>query len=94
MATRGTVTTGSGPHGVVIDTSGRWAWVTNSFDNTVSTIDLAALSVAATIPVGKGPNGISFSPEPPASIATNRTILTIPVPPANSQWPAPSTHSP
>ena len=31
MSTRGTVTTGAGPHGVVIDDSGDWAWVTNSY---------------------------------------------------------------
>ena len=40
MTTRGTVTTGAGPHGVVIDDSGEWAWVTNSFDNTVTAVDL------------------------------------------------------
>jgi len=85
MTTRGTVTTGSGPHGVVIDTSGRWAWVTNSFDNTVSVVDVAGLSVVATIPVGNEPNGISASPKPPAAAPTNSTTLTIPAAPANGQ---------
>ena len=67
MTTRGTVPTGSGPHGVVIDTSGHWAWVTNSFDNTVSAVDLAGLSVLATIAVGAEPNGISYSPRSPTA---------------------------
>jgi YVTN family beta-propeller protein len=67
MNTRGTVTTGAGPHGVVIDTSGNWAWVTNSYDSTVSAVDLSNLSVLATIAVGAEPNGISYpslSPRP------------------------------
>lgn len=85
MTTRGTVATGSGPHGVVIDTSGRWAWVTNSFDNTVSTVDLAGLSVVATIAVGTEPNGISSSPQPPAAAPTNSTALTIPASPKGGQ---------
>lgn len=77
MTGRGTVPTGSGPHGVVIDASGRWAWVTNSFHNTVFVVDLTALSVTATIPVGTGPNGISFSTTPPAPAPATTTSLTI-----------------
>ena len=45
ITVRGTVDTGSGPHGVVIDTSGTRAWVTNSYDNTVSVINLGSVSV-------------------------------------------------
>lgn len=59
MTVRGTVSTGSGPHGVVIDTSGTWAWVTNTYANTVSVADLPTLSVVATVPVGTEPAGIS-----------------------------------
>lgn len=89
MTIRGTVTTRSGPHGVVIDASGQWAWVTNSFDNTVTTVDLAGLSAVATIPVGNEPNGISSSPKPPAAAPTNNTRLTVPAPSANGQSGAP-----
>jgi len=78
MTVRGTVGTGSGPHGVVIDTSGTRAWVTNIFDNTVSVIDLTNLSALATIAVGKEPNGVSYSPRPPA-VPTAATI-TLDVP--------------
>ena len=55
------VSTGAGPHGVVIDPTGTHAWVTNSYDDTVSVIDIPTQSVRmATIPVGMGPNGISY----------------------------------
>lgn len=74
MSTRGTVTTGAGPHGVVIDTTGHWAWVTNSFANTVSAVDLSPLTVAATISVGTGPNGISYSTRAPAPTAQTITL--------------------
>ncbi|HEX9835145.1 MAG TPA: hypothetical protein VGA66_19045, partial [Mycobacterium sp.] len=62
MAVRSTVATGSGPHGVVIDTAGTRAWVTNTYDNTVSVIDLPTASVIATVPTGTAPSGISYSP--------------------------------
>ena len=78
MTTRSTVPTGSGPHGVAIDTTGHFAWVTNSYDNTVSAIDLTSLSVSATIPVAAAPNGISYSPRPPAPAAAATTTLDIP----------------
>ena len=36
--------------------------MTNTYANTVSIIDLAERKVVATVPVGKGPNGISIAP--------------------------------
>ncbi|MGB8506331.1 YncE family protein [Mycobacterium sp.] len=80
MTVRGTVPTGSGPHGVVIDTSGTRAWVTNTYVNTVSVIDLPTLSVVATVPVGPEPAGISYSPHPPAPAGAETTQLNIPTP--------------
>ena len=35
---------------------------TNTYANTVSVIDVAERKVIATVPVGKGPNGISITP--------------------------------
>lgn len=93
MTNRGTVDTGSGPHGVVIDTSGKWAWVTNSFDNSVSVIDVNGLSVASTIPVGAEPNGISYSPVPPAKAASAAITLDIPIPPAPAESQGLDPHS-
>jgi YVTN family beta-propeller protein len=74
-----TVTTGSGPHGVVVDPSGRRAWITNVYDGTVSVIDLAARTVVATVKVGRSPNGISYSRRPPAPGAAH-VALVVPQP--------------
>ena len=57
----GTVETGQGAHGVVVDPSGRQAYVTNLYDNDVAVLDLDELRVVGRIPVGDKPNGISFS---------------------------------
>lgn len=80
MTVRGTVGTGSGPHGVVIDTSGTRAWVTNIFDDTVSVIDLGSLSALATVAVGAEPNGVSYSPRPPAPPSSATVTLDVPAP--------------
>ena len=94
MATRGTVTTGAGPHGVVIDTSGDWAWVTNSYDNTVTAVDLATLTAMTPIPVGTQPSGISYSPQPPAAAPANVGTLDIPTPSASpGQTSQPDEHA-
>ena len=63
------IETGLGAHGVVIDSSGRYAYITNIYENTVSVIDIEQKTVIATIPSGVAPNGISFSALPviPAS---------------------------
>jgi YVTN family beta-propeller protein len=66
MTVRATVETGAGPHGVVVDPAGTFAWVTNSGDNSLSAVDLADRSVSATVPVGERPRGVSYSPRPPA----------------------------
>ena len=80
MTVRGTVRTGSGPHGVVIDTTGAKAWVTNIYDDTVSVVDLDALEVLETVPVGDMPNGVSFSSRPPAEANAPSIALDIPEP--------------
>jgi YVTN family beta-propeller protein len=78
MTPRGIVTVGAGPHGVVVDDSGTWAWVTNSYDDTVTAIDLSNLSLLSPVPVGTRPNGISYSPRPPAAAPSLITTLEIP----------------
>ncbi|GAB2696376.1 YncE family protein [Thalassiella azotivora] len=55
------VPTGAGPHGVVADPTGRWAWVTNTDDATVTVVDLTAMRAVGTVDVGAGPGGISLS---------------------------------
>ena len=94
MSTRGTVTTGAGPHGVVIDDSGDWAWVTNSYDNTVTAVDLASLTAMTPIPVGTQPSGISYSPKSPAAAPANVGTLDIPTPSASpTQTSQPDEHA-
>jgi YVTN family beta-propeller protein len=61
----GRVRAGLGPHGVVVDPGGRRAWVTNTYSDDVSVIDLEARAVVATVPTGRAPNGITFTPFEP-----------------------------
>jgi YVTN family beta-propeller protein len=56
------IETGEGAHGIVVEPSGRHAYVTNLYGNDVAVLDLDTLDVVARIPVGDKPNGISFSP--------------------------------
>lgn len=59
-----TITCGNKAHGIVIDDAGEKAYVTNSGEGTISVIDLQTQEVSATVPVGKGPNGISWWKSP------------------------------
>lgn len=59
-AITGTITAGYATHGVVVSEDGKKVFVTNSLSNTVSVIDAGTQKVIQTIPVGKGPNGISY----------------------------------
>ena len=57
------VPVGLHPAHVVITPDGRFAYITNGGDNTVSVVDAAAQRVVATIAVGKFPHGIRVSPD-------------------------------
>ena len=54
-----------GPHPahVVVSPDGRFAYITNGGDDTVSVVDTSERRVVATIPVGKFPHGLRFSPD-------------------------------
>jgi YVTN family beta-propeller protein len=78
FAVVGTVETGRGAHGIVIDPSSRLAYISNIYGDDVSVIDIAAQKVIATIPSGAGPNGISFSPVAPAVPAAPQIRITMP----------------
>ena len=45
-----------------MDREGRHAYVTNTYEASVSVLDVKDLKVIATVPVGKGPNGLSATP--------------------------------
>ena len=49
-----TVVTGAGAHGVVVDRDGRYAYVTNTYANSVSVLDIKDRKVVATVRMGKG----------------------------------------
>ena len=68
MVEVGEVATGAGAHGVVVDASGRRGYVTNIYADTVTVVDLTNDTAIATIPVGDGPNGVTWSP---VAIATD-----------------------
>ncbi len=72
-----TIATGRGAHGVVIDPSSTHAYVTNIYGGDVAVLDLTEMKVVARIPVGKMPNGISFSSAPPPTGSDKR--MNIPV---------------
>ena len=67
FAVAATVETGKGAHGVVIESSSRYAYITNIYGSDVAVLDLAKRKVVAKIPTGAGPNGISFSSIPPVA---------------------------
>lgn len=55
-----TIQVGHKAHGVVISHDGRYAFVTNTDDNTICMIQTSSRKVVATIPAGLAPNGIAY----------------------------------
>lgn len=68
-----TIETGRGAHGIVVDPSGKYAYITNIYDNTVAVLDIAEQEVIKVIPSGEGPNGITFS----ALATANPAVATL-----------------
>ena len=60
---KGTVPVGGSPNWVACDPEGRFAYVSNPKDDSVSVIDIAAVREVARIKVGKGPKRVAFSVE-------------------------------
>lgn len=59
----GKVPVGKHPAHVVVFPDGRWVYVTNGGDDTVSVVDAGAMKVVATIATGAFPHGIRLSPD-------------------------------
>lgn len=55
-----TITTGPGAHGVSVPAHGAYVFVTTISDNSVSIVDTESQSVAETMLVGDGSNGIVY----------------------------------
>ncbi len=74
-----TVRVGLHPAHVVLTPDGRFAYVTNGGENTVSVVDTEARRVAATIPVGAYPHGIRISPDGKEAYVANLKGATVSV---------------
>ncbi len=60
---KGVVPVGGSPNWVVCDREGKFAYVSNPKDDSVSVIDIEAVREVARIKVGKGPKRVAFSVE-------------------------------
>lgn len=54
------IPSGKGAHGIAFSADGKIAYVTNTWENTVSVIDLDKEEIVKTISVGSKPNGIAL----------------------------------
>lgn len=72
-----TLETGQGAHGVVVEPAGNYAYITNIYADNVAVLDLTTQEVIASIPVGSGPNGISFSSVPAVVPSAQEIALEI-----------------
>ena len=79
------VPVGLHPAHVVLTPDGRFAYVTNGGDNTVSVVDTAVQRVVATIQVGKFPHGIRVSPDGKQAYVANLKGDTVSVIDTGSQ---------
>ena len=73
-----TVPTGQGAHGVVIEPSSRYAYITNLYGNDIAVLDIAARKIVARTLTGAAPNGISFLPLAPAPALSGQIELKLP----------------
>ncbi|HWU38572.1 MAG TPA: cytochrome D1 domain-containing protein, partial [Candidatus Acidoferrum sp.] len=73
------VAVGKHPAHVVLTPDGRFAYVTNSGENTVSVVDTGARQVVASILVGAHPHGIRISPDGKEAYVANLKGGTISV---------------
>jgi len=55
-----TIIVGTAPHGVVVDSNGKFVYVTNLLSDDISIIDVEKGKETARLPVGDMPNGISI----------------------------------
>lgn len=90
----GAITGLHGTHGVALDTSGKFGFVSDGGGNAVVMFDRATLAVVATIPAGTNPDGIVFEPSTQTAWAFNgrsknvtvideasrKAVATIPLP--------------
>jgi YVTN family beta-propeller protein len=90
----GAITGLHGTHGVALDTSGKFGYVSDGGGNAVVAFDRSSLATVATIPAGTNPDGIIFEPATQTvwafngrskdvtviDAATRKAVATIPLP--------------
>ena len=89
----GAITGLHGTHGIALDTSGKYGFVSDGGGNAVVMFDRATLATVATIPAGTNPDGIVFEPSTQSvwafngrsknvtviDAATQKVVATIPL---------------
>lgn len=55
------ITSGDGSHGIAYSSDGKIAYVTNTWENTLSVIDLQSESIIKKVNVGSKPNGVAVT---------------------------------
>lgn len=90
----GAITGLHGTHGVALDTSGKFGYISDGGGNAVVVFDRTSLATVATIPAGTNPDGIIFEPATQTvwafngrskdvtviDAATRKAVATIPLP--------------
>jgi YVTN family beta-propeller protein len=90
----GAITGLHGTHGVALDTSGKFGYISDGGGNAVVVFDRGSLATVATIPAGTNPDGIIFEPATQTvwafngrskdvtviDAATRKAVATIPLP--------------
>lgn len=90
----GAITGLHGTHGVALDTSGKFGYISDGSGNAVVVFDRSSLATVATIPAGTNPDGIVFEPATQTvwafngrskdvtviDAATRKAVVTIPLP--------------
>lgn len=90
----GSITGLHGTHGVALDTSGKFGYISDGGGNAVVVFDRSSLATVATIPAGTNPDGIVFEPATQTvwafngrskdvtviDAATRKVVATIPLP--------------
>lgn len=90
----GAITGLHGTHGVALDTSGKYGYISDGGGNAVVVFDRKSLATVATIPAGTNPDGITFEPATQTvwafngrskdatviDAATQKVVATIPLP--------------
>ncbi len=72
-----TIPVGLNPQDITWSADGRFAYIANVNDNTVSVINVDSMSVTATIPTGASPTSIAVLPDGTTGYVTNLKDGTI-----------------